>query len=72
MCSVCIIIYISFLSSLEHHKKTRHYWWEHGLDKAKLQTFLVFDAEYRHFKDQVGKALSELEDQKKETRERVC
>jgi len=31
----------------------------------------VFDAEYRHFKDRVGKALSDLEDRKKEMREQV-
>ena len=55
----------------EHHKKTRKFWWETGAEANKLQTFLIFSAEFHHFKELVIKALSTLEESKKKRFEQV-
>lgn len=36
---------IIYIDSSDHHKKTMKFWWENGIDKSKLQSFIVFEAE---------------------------
>lgn len=47
-----------------HHKKTRHFWWEHGAEKNQLQNFLLFQAELSHFKSLVSEAMDKLREER--------
>ena len=40
------------LISDNHHKRTRHFWWQNGADKSLLQTYILYQAEldrYNYF-----------------------
>jgi hypothetical protein len=52
---------LEHMASPPHHKKTRGYWWVNGADKKLLQNFLLFEAEYRRYKELVAEALQQLE-----------
>jgi hypothetical protein len=55
---------LEHMASLPHHKNTRQFWWRNGADKKLLQNFLLFEAEYRRYKDLVAAALEQLETQR--------
>lgn len=61
-----------FVPRTEHHKRTRRYWWLNGADSSQLQTFLIFRAEYRRFKELALEALSKLEQSNSERIKQVC
>lgn len=50
----------------EHHKMTRKFWWMNGADTNQMQVFLVYSAEYRHFKELALDALSKLEEKQQQ------
>lgn len=60
-----------FYCSKTHHKKTRHFWWQHGADRNQLQNMLLFDQELQNFKKKVVKAMDELEESKSKTLQEV-
>lgn len=55
---------LEHMASIPHHKKTRRFWWMNGADKKHLQKFLLFEAEYRRYKELVADALQQLESQR--------
>jgi len=57
--------------SPEHHKRTRKFWWVNGADSSQLPTFLVFAAEYQHFKQLAVDALSDLEEKRQQRMKKV-
>jgi hypothetical protein len=52
---------LEHMASPSHHKSTRRFWWLNGADKKLLQNFLLFEAEYRRYKELVAVTLEQLE-----------
>ena len=42
----------------------RRFWWLNGADSNQLQTFLLYSAEYRQFKELALEALEKLEEER--------
>jgi hypothetical protein len=62
---------LSCLPRTEHHKLTRRFWWLNGADSNQMQTFLLYTAEYQHYKELVMQALAKLEEERQEKLKRV-
>ncbi|XP_062521370.1 centrosomal AT-AC splicing factor-like [Corticium candelabrum] len=53
---------LQHMASSDHHKKTRHFWWQHGVDITEQPHFLLHQLDYERYVEVVDVAVKAVEE----------